>query len=179
MDVPALRALARAGVERIEQRRQIRHDVFHVDFHAMNECRAARTIPFEAVLHIGRPDLLDDEPDRSGLGPLRRVPQVRRNQQDLALPDRHVARAAVFQHPQHHVAAQLVEEFLVRVVMVVGAGIRPADHLHDQVVGRSEHDPVADRRLEQVRVPVDPVGEIESGQRHVAPGRRFVPEMKA
>ena len=64
MDVPALRALARAGVERVEERRQIGHDVFHVDFHAMNERRAARTIPFEAVLHIGGPDLLDYEADR-------------------------------------------------------------------------------------------------------------------
>ena len=40
------------------------------------------------------------------------------------------------------------------------------DHLHDEISGLAEHHLVADRRLEQMRMLVDPAREIE-GREHV------------
>jgi hypothetical protein len=95
------------------------------------------------------------------------MPHVPRQQQDLALPDRHLPRPALLQDPQDHVAAQLIEEFLVGIVVIVGPGWT-ADHHHDQVAGLHEHLLIADRRLELLRMPVDPLREVECGQRHAA-----------
>jgi hypothetical protein len=46
-----------------------------------------------------------------------------RDEQDFALPDRDVARLSVLDRLEDHVAAQLVEELLVRVVVVIGARV--------------------------------------------------------
>jgi len=59
-----------------------------------------------------------------------------RQQDDLARLHRNLPRAAILDHVEDDVAAQLVEEFLVRVVVVVAALVRTADHLDDQVLGR-------------------------------------------
>ena len=96
------------------------------------------------------------------------MPAAAGDEQDLALADGDVARLPILNHLENHVSAQLVEEFLVRVVMVVGARVRPADHLDDQVLGLAKDDLVADRRLEQMGVLVDPALEVEGGEGHVS-----------
>ena len=78
-------------------------------------------------------------------------------------PDRHVVEIAVVADLEHHVALELVEELLDRIVVVVGALVRPADHLHGHVAVL-EHLLVADRRLQQVLVLVDPFLEVEGLQ---------------
>src|SRR5882724_3893602 len=164
MDVPALRALAAARVERLEERRKIAHDVLHVDFHPMYERPAFRAIPLEGVVDVARTDLLHHQSHRPGLRPLRRMAVMARQQDDLARLHRNLPRAAILDHVEDDVAAQLVEEFLVRVVVVVAALVRTADHLDDQVLGRRKHEPVADRRFQQVRMLVDPAGKIERAE---------------
>src|SRR5262249_56436187 len=59
-----------------------------------------------------------------------------------------------------HVAFELVEELLHRVVMIVRTLVRPADDLHGHLAVLKDFL-VADRRLEQVLVLVDPVLKIE------------------
>src|SRR4029453_13125349 len=93
MDVPALRALALAVVELVEERRQVGDDVLHVHFDAMHEHPALRAIPLESVVDVEGPDFLHHHADGSG-ATLRRMAQVTRDQQDLAFPDRDVARLA-------------------------------------------------------------------------------------
>ena len=87
---------------------------------------------------------------------------MRRQQEDLALADRHVIEIAGggVMHLQQHVAFHLVEEFLDRIVVVVGATVRATDH-GDHQVGVLEHKLIADRRLQEMRVFVDPLREIE------------------
>src|SRR5262249_915094 len=46
---------------------------------------------------------------------------VRRQQEYFALPNRHIVKITVVADLHHHVALQLVKEFLDRVVMIIGA----------------------------------------------------------
>ena len=136
-----------------------------VDLHldAVHQRAALEAVPFEGIERIGVVALrLDHEADRAR-GPLRRVPHMRRQQEHLALLDRHVVEIAVVADLEHHVALELVEELLHRVVMIVAALVRPADHLHGHVAVL-EHLLVADRRLEQVLVLGDPFLEVEGLQ---------------
>src|SRR5882762_650449 len=100
------------------------------------------------------------------------MPVVPRQEHDLALLHRNLRRAAILDDVEHDVAPQLVEKLLVRVVVVVGALVRPAHDLHDQVVGGWKDELVADRRLKQVAVLVDPAREVECGHRHCEPSER-------
>ena len=87
---------------------------------------------------------------------LRRMAHVRRKQEHVARADGHVARAAVFHEAQHHVAGELVEELLERIVVVIGALVRAADERHDEV-GVFPDLGVAHRRLQEVAVLLDPL----------------------
>src|SRR5262249_57093885 len=60
-----------------------------------------------------------------------------------------IVEVAVVDHLEQHVAFELVEEFLYRIVMIVRALVRAADHLHGHLAV-FEHLLVADRRLEQM-----------------------------
>src|SRR5215831_19439617 len=103
---------------------------------------------------------------------------MRRQQKNVALADRHVVELAAVDH------LELVEELLDRIVVIVGALVRAADHLHSHGAVL-EHLLVADRRLEQVLMLLDPALEVEGVQssgghgalpfRHAADERRFCP----
>ena len=110
--------------------------------------------------------LLDDQADRVRR-PLRRVRHVGRQQEDVALLDRDVARLAVLDDLQDDVALDLVEQFLAGVDVVIGAGVRPADD-HDQELAVAPDRLVADRRLEQVAVFVDPAFRLNGANRTLA-----------
>src|SRR5258708_37095525 len=125
----AASAFSLARVEGLEQRRQVGHYVLDVHFDATQQRVAISAIPLEAIGPLGWPHFLDPQADRSG-GALRGMADVAGNQQDFALPDRHLARAAPLDDSEHDVAAQLVEEFLVWIVVIVGARVRAADDLH-------------------------------------------------
>ena len=81
---------------------------------------------------------------------------ARRQQQHFAFADRNVDAAAVLHGPQRHVAFELIEEFLARIFMVVGARVRAADH-HDDEFGMLEHPPVAHRRFQKFAMLIDPL----------------------
>src|SRR6266540_916799 len=132
----------------------------HLD--AMNEGVAFETIPLEGIELVG-PRRLDYQADRAFLRPLRRVAHMRRQQEHLALANRNVVEPAVVDDLEHHVALELVEELLHRIVVIIGALVRPADHLHGHLAVL-EHLLVADRRLEQVLILLDPVLEVEGVQ---------------
>src|ERR1051326_9150352 len=101
--MPARRTTALAGVERLEERRQVGYDVLHVHLDAGDARPAARAVPLEGVVHLARAHLLDHQADRARRR-LGRVPEVARNEQDLALVDRDVARPAIFYRLEHDVA---------------------------------------------------------------------------
>src|SRR5688572_11103497 len=166
VDMAARGAFPLAPIECLEKRREVGNDVLHVHFDAVHERPALRAIPFEAVVDVARAHLLHHHADRARRA-LRRMPAARRDQEDLAFADRDVARLSTFDHLEDHVAAQLVEELLVRIVVVVGARIRAADHLHDEVLGLAEHHLIADRRLEKVLMLLDPAREIERAQHRI------------
>eukprot|EP00966_Prymnesium_polylepis_P191336 4434138-Prymnesium_polylepis.1 len=73
---------------------------------------------------------LDDQAERPRLGPLRRVRNARRQQEDVALVDVHHFAAAAMDDRQPHVAAQLVEELAALLEVEVGPLVRAADE-HD------------------------------------------------
>ena len=75
----------------------------------------------------------DDEPDRARDRPLRRMPRVGRDEEDLAGADRDIVDAPVLGDLQHHVAAQLVEELLDRIVVKIDALIGAADNHHGHI----------------------------------------------
>src|SRR5690606_35862313 len=101
--------------------------------------------------------------------PLRRVRHVRRQQEDLALADRDRPVLAVLDHLELYVALELVEELLALVEVVVLPRVRTADHHDDEVlVAVLEDLRVADRRLEEAPVLVDPPHEVDGGEGHGA-----------
>ena len=73
---------------------------------------------------------------------------VRRQEHDLALANRDVDRglARFVHHAQHHVALQLEEIFLDRVVVEIGALVGAADRHHDHA-GVLEKQLIIHRRL--------------------------------
>ena len=106
---------------------------------------------------------LHDEPD--GIGkPLRRVRYMGRQPQHVALAAGNIHAPPVLDRPQQHVAFELVEELLARVVVVVLAGVRAADH-HDDELTLFEYLLVADGRAQVGPVRVDPLPEVERCQR--------------
>src|SRR6185312_2584563 len=89
--------------------------------------------------------------------------QVWRDQEDLALVDGDIHRLPVLHGLQQHVAFDLVEEFLARVVVEVLAGVGTAHHLHHETrVGVDAL--VAHRWLQEVAVLVDPLLEVYGTQ---------------
>src|SRR6185503_21093435 len=65
MHLPARRTAAGPGAERLEERRQVGDDVLHVHLDAVDAGPAARAVPLEGVVHVARPHLLHDQPDRA------------------------------------------------------------------------------------------------------------------
>src|SRR4029077_12390176 len=124
----ALLAPARffVGVKRFVKRRQILYQMLHLHLDAVHERSALEAIPFESV-ELARPRRLDHQPDRAFLRPLRRVPDVRRQEEDLSLANGNVVEVAVVDDLEQHVALELIEEFLHRIVVIVRAFVRPAD----------------------------------------------------
>src|SRR6185503_6127583 len=116
------RSTARAGallfarVEGFKQRRQVVDDAFELHFDAMNARIAVQAIPFEAVDQPLRPLPLDHKPDAARDRTLRRMPDMRRQQEDIAFADRYIARLPVVEDAQHDIAGKLVEELLQRIV---------------------------------------------------------------
>src|SRR6267378_7057805 len=84
MDRAALSASAQrlARIKPLEQRREVLHDALQLHLHAVQEMVAFLAIPFEAVLHALRPGALDDQAEAARFGPLRRMTQVRRHEED-------------------------------------------------------------------------------------------------
>src|SRR6185437_12293479 len=148
------------AIECAVQWRQIVDDAFEIELDAVHQFLAIEAVPLEGIEQAFGTPRLHDEPDRSFLRPLRRMADMRRQQEDFALPDRHVVVLAVVDDLEHHVAAQLVEELLDRVVVEIGSLVGAADHGNHQR-GVPPDLLIADRRLQQMLVFVDPFRETE------------------
>jgi hypothetical protein len=99
---------------------------------------------------------------------LRRVAQVRRQEKDRAFLEIDPSGLAVLHDVEEGVALHLVEEFLVGIVVEIGAAVGTADDGDDEIAhlrfGRPDLR-VADRGLEQMPVLLDPFGEVEGVHR--------------
>src|SRR5262245_59380324 len=161
------------GVHLLQHRLELRAEVADVQRRLVQHRPALRAVPAEAIDVALGARALHHHAD--GVRPaLRRVRHQRRQQEDVPLLHRDVARPPVLDHLHHDVALELVEQLLVRVDVVVVAAVRAADDHHLEV-GVLEDEGVADRRAQQVPVRVDPGLEIERRQlRHEAPPSRMV-----
>jgi len=81
-------------------------------------------------------------------------------QENLSLSNWHIVVTAFINHFEYHVSRELVEELVDRVVMKVSTFVRAANHRNHQL-GIGPDLQISDRRLEQVRMLVDPPTEIE------------------
>ena len=64
-------------------------------------------------------------------------------------------------HFENHIALELIEKLFNRIIMKIDPLIGPANHLHDQtIVLRKDHF-IANRRLEKLRILIDPRLKIE------------------
>src|SRR5256885_3651493 len=152
-------ALGLAREEALEHRRKLLLDIGEREELLVQALTAVLAVPLEAI-ELARAARALDHQAHGVCGSLRRLRQVGRNQQHFAGADRHVDRAAVLHGPEHHVAFELVEEFLPRVDVVVLAGVRAAHH-HDDEIAIAKHALVAHRRLQLRAVGIDPLPEIE------------------
>ena len=153
------------AVEALEERRQVVHDADQLHLGAMHQVVALQAVPLEGVLLALGSLRLDHQPDASGHGTLRGVPDVCGQEEDVALPDGNVPRrlSRLLHDAQHHVALQLVEELLHRVVMEVGAVVGAAHH-RDHQFSILPNLGVAHGRLESASVLFNPVLKIEGAQ---------------
>jgi hypothetical protein len=159
----AMRAAALGLARRVEALvggRQVGDDVVQLHLDAPDQAAAGGAMPLEGVGQARRALAFDHQAAAVGLGPLRRMQQVRRHQEDVAFAQVHALVAAAVPHQQVGIALELPEELLQRVVVEVAACIRPADH-GDHEIGIGPDLPVADRRLQQMAVLVEPALEAE------------------
>src|SRR5215469_5979092 len=156
-----------AREEALEHRRELLLDVGQRKELLVQQLAAALAVPLKTVQLTRTARPFDDQAHGVG-GALRGVWQVGRDEQYLAGTNRHIHRPSVLHGPEHHVALELIEEFLPGVDVIVLARVRATDH-HDDEIAVAEHALVAHRRLELRAVLVDPLPEIESVQGlHVA-----------
>ena len=94
---------------------------------------------------------------------------MRREQEHLACADRNISDNSLFDHLQHHVPAQLVEELVSGIVVKIGPLVGSADDL-DYHTALIKERLVADRRLEQIPVHVYPAFQIKRTLRRDLPG---------
>jgi hypothetical protein len=85
---------------------------------------------------------------------------VGRQEEHRALAQLDPARPAILDHIEPSVPFELPEEFLVGVVMKIGASVGPAHHRDDEV-GIFPNLLIADRRLQQMLVLGEPFGKVD------------------
>src|SRR3979409_673895 len=160
-DLAAASAGAPGGAreEALEYRRKLLFDIGAGEELLGRAVPAVLAVPLEAIELAGAAGALDHQA-HGVCGPLRRMRQVGRNEQDFAGADRHLGASPGLHGPEHHVAFELVEELLPRVDVVVLAGVRAAHH-HDDEIAIAKHALVAHRRLQLRAVRIDPLPEIE------------------
>src|SRR5271163_2667716 len=153
-------------MEFLEKRRQILNDALQLHFRAMHQMMAFFAIPFEPVLFSVRARHFHHQPDRSVGVPLRRMAHMLGQQENLAFLDRNLDRrlARRFHHANKNISLELVEKFLSRIIVIVHALIRAADHGHDHVAIVPDLR-VSHRRLQFVAVRLNPTLKIESLKR--------------
>src|SRR5262249_17861910 len=145
----------------------------HGDALHMQPVAAVLAIPGKAIelLRLAAP--LHDDSD-GARRTARRMRYLGRQEKDLALPDRHVGETTVLHRLPDDVPLHLIEELLAGVMMEVLARVRPTDR-HDDEAAVLEEKLVADRRLQELAVSVDPAIEIEGG----AEGHPWIIQVRA
>src|SRR5215813_933767 len=98
-------------VERVVKRRQIFLQIRHLHLDTMHERAAFEAVPFEGVDLVGLSLWFHHKTD-GFRRPLRRMSYMRGQQEYFALSNRHIVKITVVADLQHHVALQLVKEFL-------------------------------------------------------------------
>src|SRR5215471_20082507 len=97
------------------------------------------------------------------------MPNMRWEQEHLACADRNISDNSLFDHFQHHVPAQLVEELVAGIVVEIDPLVGSAYDLDDHTALIKERL-VADRRLERIAVHVYPALEIKRTLHRYLPG---------
>ena len=111
------------------------------------------------LLLTGRAAALDDDTQRIRR-PDRRVRNIRRNEKCFPLAHEMIHDPIAFADAHFDVALELVEIFFGIDQMKIVPCVWSGDHHHEKITAIVEIT-VADRRLEQMPVLFDPVGEID------------------
>src|SRR5882672_9251478 len=150
-------------VKPLEERRKVAHDALQLDLDAVEKMVALLAVPLEAVPDARGAGALDHQAQAACFWALRRMPHMWRHKEDRAFLQLESPGLPVLHQIEKGVALHLVEEFLVGIVVVVGALVRPADDGNDEIRVLPDLR-VADRRLEQMPVLLDPFLEVERFQ---------------
>src|SRR5690606_14016104 len=151
------------GIEGIEEGRVVGNDVRHRHLDPMQEIAAVEAEPLEAIEGSGWAWGFDHQSKGTGNWALWRVAHVRWQHEDLAFADRHVINLPAFGDLQQHVPFELVEELRHGIIVEIHPLVGTSHH-HDHHAGLLEDQLVADGRLQQMAVTLDPTAEIEGPQ---------------
>src|SRR3984957_19229956 len=123
-------------------------------------------VPFESVLHSFRSRHFNNQSNRSGIKPLRRVRHVFWQEENFSFLNGDLdGRFAWFRHQaQKNISFQLVEKFLGGVVVIAVAVLRPSHHgYHHLAIFPDLRVPHG--RLQFFAIRVNPALEVKSFQR--------------
>lgn len=160
-----------AVVECSEKWWKIINDAFQLHLDPMHDGSTVFAIPLERIEAAVRALTFNDEPNAARNWTLRRMGNEGREKEDLAFPDRHILRLAIAPETEIHVPFKLIEKFLQRVDVIVGASVRATNNSHNEIAILPDLG-VADRRFQFVAMIIDPFLEIE-GQSEGQHGIRF------
>ena len=148
-----------AREEPLKDRRQLPLDVIDVEPFEIQAMSAALAVPGKSVELLGSARALHHDADRARAA-LRRMRDLGGEEKHITLADRDVDSAIRLDGLQHDVALELIKELRAGVVVKILARIRTA-HGHDDELAVLEQQFVADGRLQQRAVLVDPGTQVE------------------
>jgi 2-aminomuconate deaminase len=154
--------LARRSLTRVKpfkNRRELSGDIRQLEKFFVQLLTAFFANPDESIEFTFGAFLFNHQPDRIGRT-ARRMRRVGREQKNIAFGERNIGGLAVLQNLENDVAFQLIEKFLAAVHMIISAAIRAANHHNDEIAVFPDAL-VANRRLKQVAVLVNPLLEID------------------
>ena len=152
-----------AAEKALEHGRKLGLDIGERKEFLVQQVLAALAVPLQAIELTVAPPPLDHQADRIGES-LRRMRYARRQQQDLSRADRQIRDGPVLHHAQHHLALELLKEFLGGIDVEILAAVRASDR-HDDEFAVLVDDFVAHGWSQQVTVAVDPLSQVDGMKR--------------
>jgi hypothetical protein len=134
-------------------------DIAAIEIDVFHDCAAILAIKNNMLMFARWPPAFDDDPDRIGWAD-RRVRDIRRNKERFAFPDEVIDDPVPFADADFYVALELIKIFFRIDEMEIVSGIGTLDDHHEKIPAIVKIT-VADRRLKQVAVLLDPIVDVD------------------